>query len=167
MEAVGTRVPPVKVTLRSGPGFFLTAPRPQVMPSMGQVRVGAEPDLELANGDQGLPAGEPKGVGALEGFCNTAHIVRRDGGFGLGLKPTCSPSEPETGVCHSHTVVGSAGLIPFWALPCAGCSATLPASCLLTVGGHTQVVSVTRPHPGLSAGWRLGLPPASRVTSDR
>ena len=89
------------------------------MPSMGQVRVGAEPDLELASGDQGLPAGEPKGVGALEGFRNTAHIVRRDGGFGLGLKPTCSPSEPETGVCHSHTVVGSA-----WLTPCLG-----PALC--------------------------------------
>lgn len=109
----------MKVTLRSGPGFFLTAPRPQVMPSMGQVRVGAEPDLELASGDQGLPAGEPNGVGALEGFRNTAHIVRRDCGFGLGLKPTCSPSEPETGVCHSHTVVGSA-----WLTPCLG-----PALC--------------------------------------
>lgn len=86
MGAVGTRVPPVKVTLRSGPGFFLTEPGPQVMPSMGQVRVGAEPDLELASGDPGRSAREPKGIEAFEGFRNTVHIVRRDGGFGLGFK---------------------------------------------------------------------------------
>lgn len=168
MGAVGTRVPPVKVTLRSGPGFFLTAPRPQVMPSMGQVRVGAEPDLELANGDRGLPAGEPKGVGALEGFRNTAHIVRRSGGFGLGLKPTlCSPSEPDTGACHSRTVVGSA-----WRTPHLG-----PALCWLlrhsasglpAHGGGTHAGGwCDEAPPGLSAGLRLALPPASRVTSDR
>lgn len=70
----------MKVTLRSGPGFFLPEPGPQ------EVRVGAEPDLELASGDRGRSAREPKGVEVFEGFRNTTHIVRRDGGFRLGFK---------------------------------------------------------------------------------
>lgn len=48
--------------------------------------MGAEPDLELASGDRGRSAREPKGVEVFEGFRNTTHIVRRDGGFRLGFK---------------------------------------------------------------------------------
>lgn len=49
-------------------GFFLTEPGPQ------EVRVGAEPDLELASGDRGRSAREPKGE-VFEGFRNTPHIL--------------------------------------------------------------------------------------------
>lgn len=78
--------------------------------------------------------------------------------LGWVSKPTWwCPSEPEAGVCHSHTAAGSA-----WLTPCPGpalrwglghSASELPAR---GAGTHTGV-SVTRSYPGLSARLSAGL----------
>lgn len=159
--AVGTRVPPppVKVTLRSGLGFSSLHLGLRRCPAWGRSGWGPNPTWSWPVGI-GASLGGTRGVGALGGFLSTAHTVGREGGLGPGFKADVCPSEPEAGVCHSHTAWlgvpdSLSGPALCWGL---GHSASeLP----LTVRGHTGV-SVTRsdPEPSarLSAGLWLALP---------
>ena len=166
--AVGTRVPPVKVTLRLGLGFSSLHLGFRRCPAWGRSGWGPIPTWSWPVGI-GASLGGTRGLGALEDFSALHTLWEGKVALGWVSKPTCVrvSRKPE---CVTATRLGLACLTPCpgpalcWGL---GHSAReLPAH---GAGTHGCQCDAVRPRAERTAErWAVvGPAPASRVNSDR